>query len=131
MKFSQMSYARPDIDALLAECKDLAARAAAAPDGDALIELYYEQSRAFAAYNTAANLANIHYTCDTRDEYWHAEQDFFDANGPAVANASVEISRAFLANPHVEVLTAKFGTVLVIVDQPASISRSMAERWWS
>ena len=113
MKFNEMTYTRPDIGALLARCKELAAKAAAAPDGDALVRLYYEQSEAFAEYNTAANLANIHYTCDTRDEYWKAEQDFFDANGPAVTNASVEISRAFLANPHVDVLTAKFGTTCV------------------
>ena len=113
MKFNEMTYTRPDIGALLARCKELAAKAAAAPDGDALVQLYYEQSEAFAEYNTAANLANIHYTCDTRDEYWKAEQDFFDANGPAVTNASVEISRAFLANPHVDALTEKFGTTCV------------------
>ena len=113
MKFNEMTYTRPDIDALLARCRELAAKAAAAPDGDALVRLYYEQSEAFAEYNTAANLANIHYTCDTRDAYWKAEQDFFDANGPAVTNASVEISRAFLANPHVNALTEKFGTTCV------------------
>ena len=113
MKFNEMTYTRPDIDALLARCKELAAKAAAAPDGDALVRLYYEQSEAFAEYNTAANLANIHYTCDTRDAYWKAEQDFFDANGPAVTNASVEICRAFLANPHVDALTEKFGTTCV------------------
>ena len=113
MKFNEMTYTRPDIDALLARCKELAAKAAAAPDGDALVRLYYEQSEAFAEYNTAANLANIHYTCDTRDAYWKAEQDFFDANGPAVTNASVEISRAFLANPHVDALTEKFVTTFV------------------
>ena len=113
MKFNEMTYTRPDIGALLARCKELAAKAAAAPDGDALVRLYYEQSEAFAEYNTAANLANIHYTCDTRDEYWKAEQDFFDANGPAVTNASVEISRSFLANPHVDALTEKFGTTCV------------------
>ena len=113
MKFNEMTYTRPDIDALLARCKELAAKAAAAPDGGALVQLYYEQSEAFAEYNTAANLANIHYTCDTRDAYWKAEQDFFDANGPAVTSASVEISRAFLANPHVDALTAKFGTTCV------------------
>ena len=99
MKFSEMTYTRPDIDALLADCKALAAKAAAAPDGDALVAVYYEQSRAFADYTTASQLANIHYTCDTRDAYWKAEQDFFDANGPAVANAQVEISRAFLRTP--------------------------------
>ena len=36
MKFSEMTYTRPDIDALLARCKQLAAKAADAPDGDAL-----------------------------------------------------------------------------------------------
>ena len=108
-----MTYTRPDINALLARCKQLAAKAADAQDGDALIQVYYEQSRAFADYTTASQLANIHYTCDTRDAYWKAEQDFFDANGPAVTNASVEISRAFLANPYVDALTEHFGTTCV------------------
>lgn len=113
MKFSQMIYARPDIAALLGHCKELEARAAAAASGEELVRLYYEQSKAFADYNTASNLANIHYTCDTRSEYWSAEQDFFDTNGPAVANASTDIFRAFLANPHVDALTAAFGTTCV------------------
>ena len=113
MKFSEMTYTRPDIDALLARCKELTAKAAAADSGEALVEVYYEQSRAFADYTTASQLANIHYTCDTRDAYWKAEQDFFDANGPAVTNASVEISRAFLANPYVDALTEHFGTTCV------------------
>ena len=52
MKFNEMTYTRPDIDALLARCRELAAKAAAAPDGDALVRLYYEQSEAFAEYNT-------------------------------------------------------------------------------
>ena len=113
MKFNEMTYARPDIDALLAECKQLAAKAAAADSDEAIVEIYYEQSRAFADYTTASNLANIHYTCDTRDAYWKAEQDFFDTNGPAVSNASVEISRAFLSNPHVDALTKALGTTCV------------------
>ena len=33
MKFSEMPYTRPDIDALLAQCRQLAAKAAAAPPG--------------------------------------------------------------------------------------------------
>ena len=113
MKFQEMTYTRPDIDALLARCKELAAKAAAAPSDEAIVDVYYEQSRAFADYNTAANLASIHYTCDTRDAYWKAEQDFFDENSPAVSNASTEISRAFLSNPHVDALTKAFGSTCV------------------
>ena len=33
MKFSEMSYTRPDIDALLGQCKALAAKAAGAASG--------------------------------------------------------------------------------------------------
>ena len=113
MKFSEMTYTRPDIDALLAHCNVLAQKAAAAASGEELVQLYREQSCAFADYNTASNLANIHYTCDTRDPYWSGEQDFFDANGPAVSNASVEICRAFLSNPHVDALTQAFGSTCV------------------
>ena len=39
MKFSEMTYTRPDIDALLARCKELAAKAAAAPTGQALVDV--------------------------------------------------------------------------------------------
>ena len=74
MKFSEMSYTRPDIDALLGQCKALAAKAAGAASGEELVNVYYEQSRAFADYSTAAQLASIHYTCDTRDAYWKASR---------------------------------------------------------
>ena len=113
MKFSEMTYTRPDIEALLAQCKEFAARAAAAPDSQSLTALYFEQSRAFADYTTASQLVNIHYTCDTRDAYWKAEQDFFDDNGPAVSNAQVEIFRSFLANPHVDALAETIGSTCV------------------
>ena len=67
MKFSEMTYTRPDINALLARCKQLAAKAADAQDGDALIQVYYEQSRAFADYSTASQLADVRYPCEARD----------------------------------------------------------------
>ncbi len=110
MKFSEMPYARPDIAALLARCEALAADAARAESGEALVRLYYAQCGALADYTTAANLASIRYTCDTRDPYWQAEQDFFDTNGPTVSNATVGIYRAILANPHVGALAEAFGS---------------------
>ena len=113
MKFSEMTYTRPDIDAILAQCRQFAQRAAQAASGEELVQLYYDQSAALADYTTAANLANIHYTCDTRDPYWEGEQNFFDSNGPAVTNATVEIYRAILANPHLDALTKALGSTCV------------------
>ena len=37
MKFSEMHYTRPDIDALLAQCAQLAQKAAAASSGEELV----------------------------------------------------------------------------------------------
>jgi M3 family oligoendopeptidase len=109
MKFSEMKYERPNIEAILALCEELAAKAAAADSDEAIIAAYYEQDKALSAYNTAAQLASIHYTQDTRDEFWSAERDFYDENGPAVSNACVNVSRAFLSNPHVNALERAFG----------------------
>lgn len=109
MKFSEMKYQRPDVGAVLTLCDTLAAKAAAADSGEALVAVYYEQDQALSAYSTASHLANIHYTLNTQDPFWSAEQDFFDANGPLVSNASVKICRAFLANPHLDALEKAFG----------------------
>ncbi len=104
MKFNEMTYTRPDIDALLAGARSWPPRPpphrTAMPWSGLL-----RAEPSLCRLQHRRQLANIHYTCDTRDAYWKAEQDFFDANGPAVTNASVEISRAFLANPHVDALT--------------------------
>ena len=67
MKFSEMTYTRPDINALLARCKQLAAKGRRCTGRRRPFRVYYEQSEAFADYTTASQLANIHYTCDTRD----------------------------------------------------------------
>lgn len=109
MKFSEMRYTRPDIAAVLAKCDGIAARAAAAASGEELVALYREQDAELSHYHTALCLASIHYTQDTRDPYWSAEQDFFDENGPAVENGQVRLAKAFLANPHLEALTQAFG----------------------
>lgn len=57
VKFNEMTYTRPDIDALLA-VQELAAKPFI-PGTAMPVRLYYEQGEAFAEYNTAANLASI------------------------------------------------------------------------
>ena len=109
MKFSEMTYTHPDLDRVLADCSDYAARIRAAATPEELIELYRAENKTMAHYRTAAILAEIHYTQDTRDPFWSAEQDWFDANGPAVANADVCIAKAILDNPHAAALKKTFG----------------------
>ena len=104
MKFSEMKYERPDLDKVLAQCEEYAQKMAAAQSGEELVQLYREENAMMAHYHTASCLASIHYTQDTRDEYWSGEQEWFDATGPAVSNAARNVAEAILSNPHAKAL---------------------------
>ena len=93
MKFSEMKYERPDLDKVLAQCEEYAKKMAAAQSGEELVQLYREENAMMAHYHTASCLASIHYTQDTRDEYWSGEQEWFDATGPVV-HAQHQVAQA-------------------------------------
>ena len=78
--------------------------------GKELVQLYREENAMMAHYHTASCLASIHYTQDTRDEYWSREQEWFDATGPAVSNAARNVAEAILSNPYAKALEKAFGT---------------------
>ena len=100
MKFAEMPYKRPDLASVLADCEALTRKIRAAATAEELLALYREENACLAHYRTAQVLANIHYTQDTRDAAWSAEQDWFDENGPAVASAEAKIAKALLEKPH-------------------------------
>lgn len=113
MKFKDMPYQRPDLQAILDTCTAFAARISAAETPQALAALYREENAYLAHYKTAQVLANIHYTQDTRNDYWAAEQDWFDANSPLVENAINDIAKALLQNPHADTLAQTFGSTVL------------------
>ena len=112
MKFSEMTYTRPDINALLARCKQLAAKRRCAG----------RRHPHSGVLRAEPRLCGLHHRLPAGQHPLHlrhprclleSRAGLFDANGPAVTNASVEISRAFLANPYVDALTEHFGTTCV------------------
>ena len=112
MKFNEMPYQRPDLDALLANYKPLTEQVKTADSGQ-LHEIYRQHCKLAADYETANNLASIRHTCDTEDEFYDAEQTFYDENGPLVNNAVLDFYRAVLSNPAKEVLSQNYGALLL------------------
>ena len=112
MKFSEMPYRRPDTGAVKAAFAALAKRAAAVSSDGEATALYRELDRTESDYATMAQLASIRYTLDTRDAYWAAEREFYDAATPEVSNAELGVYRALLANPHAAALDRTFGPVV-------------------
>jgi len=82
MKFSEMPYKRPDLEALKASLKDMTARLAAAESYEAARAVFLEQENASRKVETAATLAHIRHTIDTRDEFYDGEMKFWNAAMP-------------------------------------------------
>jgi len=84
MKFSEYRYERPDVQAFESEMKKLLAEfegAASFEEQDAAMTGIVKLRNAF---DTQQQIASIRHSIDTNDEFYKAEQDFFDEQGPVV-----------------------------------------------
>lgn len=114
MKFSEMPYARPDVDAVRAELGRILAAVEGAESAAALIAAVEELNAAEGHTGTMAALASIRHTIDTRDEFYDRENDFIDEHMPLLEEDIQKINRALLASPHREALEAKYGRVFFL-----------------
>ena len=84
MKFSEMPYTRPNLDALA----QASAQAVAALDGAETAQAQLEACRVYQEtadqVATQCNIAYIRHTIDTRDAFYEAEQDFIDEAMPKI-----------------------------------------------
>ena len=60
MRFSEMHYERPSLEAALASARALAEKARAVASDEEMTALYWEIDKAGSAWSTMACLANIH-----------------------------------------------------------------------
>ena len=84
MKFTEMPYVRPDMERVLADFDAIAARLDAAKSAEEQIAAYEAADVIKKRFMTAAALASVRHTIDTRDEFYTAENDFMDENAPVV-----------------------------------------------
>ena len=112
MKFSEMKYTRPDIDALRAALAGVEERIRTARSDGEQIEAFYEEEKLLSAYATQRELASIRNTIDTRDPFYEAERAFFDERSPEVEEADHKVTLALLASPFRAELEERLGSLL-------------------
>ena len=96
MKFSEMPYTRPNVAQTVERYREMAQRAAAAASGKELVDLFRLHTQLDDGFATAYRLAQIRHTLDTRDEFYDAENDFFDQASPEVGTAQLAFYRAVI-----------------------------------
>ena len=69
MKFSEMPYTRPDLDALREKMDDIVRRIESAESAAAQIEAFEEYQTLSRQVQTSMTLAYVRHTIDKRDEF--------------------------------------------------------------
>lgn len=113
MKFSEIPYNRPDAEQTAARYDALTARVKTAADGKELREIFWEKSRLDDYLQTAATIASIRHTVNTRDAFYDAENDYFDENSPVFQDKQLEFCRALLNSPWLDALREEYGAILI------------------
>lgn len=114
MKFSEMPYQRPDVDALLTALADLAKRFENAGSASEQLELIQECDRLTEDFSTMATIASIRNSVDTRDPFYEAEQEFFDQIGPTVQEKAQQFTRAVVNSKFRPELEKELGKVVFV-----------------
>ena len=114
MKFSEMPYTRPDIDAVRGELVKIAETLENAPDVNAQIAAVEELNRVEGHVATMAQLAYIRHSIDTRDAFYDQENDFIDEHMPLLEEDIQRVNRALLASKHRAELEKKYGKVFFL-----------------
>ena len=76
VRFSEMTYTRPDMDAVAQVCQAAIDAAVEAESVDAILEAVWDYYDAYNTFNTNYDLAFIHYHGNLEDSYWQQEQEF-------------------------------------------------------
>ena len=82
MKFSEMTYHRPDVKEMITCYKRLTERFPDCKNGKEQMQCILEHETLKKGYQTMSTLAYIHNSMDTADEFYAAEKAFFDEQSP-------------------------------------------------
>ena len=114
MKFSEMTYKRPDPEAVKSEQKALTERLRNAQSYEEARTVFLERDEWIKYVDTMASLAYIRHSIDTRDEFYDGEIEFWDEIGPELEEYSQEWTEALLDSPFRKDFEAEYGNLLFI-----------------
>ena len=111
MKFSEMPYTRVDMNKVEETYKDLIERAKNAKSGEELFAVHQERYQFMGDVATNMTLAHIRHDIDTADEFYTAENDYYDEVGPLLENYDNMYSKVLFESPHRAYMESKIGKV--------------------
>ena len=112
MKFSEMPYSRPDLDALKAAANAVVEMLDNAKTAQEQIDAFYVYEKEVKHAATLISLAYVRHTINTKDAYYEQEQNWLDEVMPQVSAMQQEVNLALLRSPFRKELGDEFGHLL-------------------
>jgi oligoendopeptidase F len=94
MKFSEMTYTRPDMGAIEADMNRLIQAFETAGSASEQVEVLHSINVLRSNFQTLASIASVRNSINTQDAFYEAEQDFFDANEPTIKDLNIKLYKA-------------------------------------
>lgn len=112
MKFSEMPYSRPDMEALAAATTQTLEVMKAAPNAAGQIAAYDAYEKKMQTAGTMQQIAYIRHTINTKDEFYNAENDYMDEIGPKLQELTHWVNTALLESPYRAELERHYGALM-------------------
>ncbi|MBR5970302.1 MAG: M3 family oligoendopeptidase [Lachnospiraceae bacterium] len=112
MKFQDMQYTRPDKEQVKAQMKELIARFRSAADADAAKEVFRTWDTEEKHLMTMRELVNIRNAIDTRDEFYEAEEQWWNETEPELQEYMQQWQKALVDSPFRAALEKEYGKIV-------------------
>lgn len=113
IKFQDLPYRRPDLDALSRRYVELCRSLDEAQSADEVIGVVQDWNALKIEYVTMENLAETRFTQDVKNEEAKAEKQFYTDNSPTVTEWNEEISNRLLRSPFRAAVEERFGALFL------------------
>ena len=114
MKFSEMPYERPDLDAFKGQMTGFTGRLKAAGSYEEAKAVFLEKEEADKHVETMATLAQVRNTIDTRDEFYDGEMNFWNAALPELEEYEQAWKLAMLESPFRPDFQREYGNLMFL-----------------
>ena len=114
MKFSQMKYEHPNIDAVKKQLTDLAERFRRAEDYESARSIFLEREQLEKHIMTLFSLVEIRHSIDTRDKFYEEEMNFWNSVTPELEEYNQEWTKAMLESSYRSDFENEYGTLMFL-----------------
>ena len=114
MKFKEMPYERPDMEAVKASLAALTERLKNAASYTEARAVFLEQEEMSKHLDTLGTLVSIRHSIDTRDKFYDAEEQFWNAAMPEVQAYAQQWTQAMLESPFRADFEREYGGLMFV-----------------